>query len=122
MKAAELVLSEEAKQDLRALLNEEGTKPIGVEAMRRLRGLEEEPYQGEKLRYKSNRKPLAQADCRKLNFDDPYLPGDEPARYRIVYRLEPFEGAADRVYVLIVAFKRQPTAKAPRVPPHVCDS
>ncbi len=97
MKAAELVLGEEAKQDIHKLLSDPETKPVGLEALKQCMALELNPYQGDKLRYKANRKPLAEADCRKLKLDG----------YRVVYRLEPHEGAPARVYVLVVASKRQ---------------
>lgn len=107
MQPAELILSEEAKQDIRDLLAEDETHAVGAAAMRQCKALQLNPYQGEKLRYKANRKPLSEADCRKVKFDEPEHLDDSPKRYRVVYRLEPHEGSADRVYVLIVALKRE---------------
>lgn len=106
-KVAQLVLSEDAKSDLRELLINPDTKAIGVEGFGQCKALEANPYQGDKLRYKANRKPLAEADCRKLKFDDPDRPASEGTRYRVLYRLEPNEGAPDEVYVMAVAPKQK---------------
>jgi mRNA-degrading endonuclease RelE of RelBE toxin-antitoxin system len=91
---AELVVSDEARADLKALQAEDSE--LVREALRQMLALEEQPYSGEKLRHKSNRKPLAEADCRKVKFDG----------HRILYRLEPHEGSPDRVYVIAVCEKR----------------
>jgi hypothetical protein len=104
--AASVELSDEAKADLADLHRE--NRELVREAFRQMQGLEQQPYAGEKLREKSNRKPLADADCRKLKFDLPDRPASaEPRyRYRILYRLEPHEGVPDRVYVIAVCLKK----------------
>jgi len=104
---AELILGEGARQDLRELLSDPETKPIGLEALKQCKALERDPYQGEKLRYKANRKPLAEADCRKLKCDDPERPPGAGKRYRVVYRLEPHDGAPAEVYVVAVSVKQE---------------
>jgi hypothetical protein len=104
--AASVELSDEAKADLAELHRE--NRELVREAFRQMKALEEQPYAGEKLREKSNRKPLADADCRKVKFDLPDRASSaEPRyRYRILYRLEPHEGAPDRVYVIAVCPKK----------------
>jgi hypothetical protein len=104
--AAAVEVSDEAKADLAELHGED--PELVREAFRQMLGLQVQPYAGEKLREKSNRKPLAEADCRKLKFDTPTRsPRADPRyRYRIVYRLEPHEGAPDRVYVIAVCPKK----------------
>jgi hypothetical protein len=100
-------VSDEAKADIAELYEED--KALALEALTQIKQLQTDPYAGEKLREKSNRKPLAEADCRKLKFDHPERPANaEPRyRYRIVYRLEPGEGSPEAVYVIIVATKRE---------------
>lgn len=99
-------VSDGAKADIAELYKEDPA--LAQEALRQMRMLQEKPYAGEKLREKSNRKPLAEADCRKLKFDHPDRPAnaDPRYRYRIVYRLEPGEGSPEEAYVVIVATKR----------------
>jgi ParE-like toxin of type II ParDE toxin-antitoxin system len=103
---AAVEVSDEAKADLVELYKED--PELVREAFRQMQALEEQPYAGEKLREKSNRKPLAEADCRKLKFDRPdRSPRSNPRyRYRIVYRIEPHEGAPHRVYVIAVCPKQ----------------
>ena len=103
---AAVEVSDEARADLAKLYKED--RQLVREAFREMQSLEEQPYAGEKLREKSNRTPLAEADCRKVKFD---LPDSSPRanpryRYRIVYRIEPHEGAPHRVYVIAVCPKR----------------
>lgn len=100
-------VSDAAKADIAELYKEDAA--LAKEALRQIKGLQQEPYSGDKLREKSNRKPLAEADCRKLKFDHPHRSAnaDPRYRYRIVYRLEPGEGSPEEAYVLIVATKRE---------------
>lgn len=106
MSVATVEVSDEAKADL-AELNEEDPQLLR-EALRQMQELERHPYAGEKLREKSNRKPLAQADCRKLKFDaSGRSPNANPRyRYRILYRIEPHEGTPHRVYIIAVCPKK----------------
>lgn len=106
MSLAEVEVGEDARDDLRRLHEDE--VPVLREALRLMQALQEQPYLGDRLRERSNRKPLAEADCRKLKFDDPERhPHATPRhRYRIVYRIEPHEGTPHRVYVIAVALKR----------------
>jgi hypothetical protein len=90
-----VVVSDHAKADLSALAVED--TDLLRQVLRELLALEANPYAGEKLRAKSNRKPLAEADCRKVNVGG----------IRILYRLEPHEGAPAEVFVIAVLSKRQ---------------
>jgi mRNA-degrading endonuclease RelE of RelBE toxin-antitoxin system len=101
---AEIIVSEEAQGDLKELAEED--TDLVREALRLMVRLEGEPYSGDRLRHKSNRKPLAKADCRKIKFDLPRRPPASGKRYRILYRLEPHEGSPDRIYVIAVREKR----------------
>ena len=120
MSVAAVEVGDAAKEDLKQLLAED--KELLREAIRRMRALEADPYLGDRLREKSNRKPLAEADCRKLKFDLPTRGEHEKPRYRyryrIVYRLEPHEGSPHRVFVIAVAPKQiaygEGTARAAR--------
>ncbi len=107
MKVAEVEVGDAAKEDLRQIFEED--VELLREALRKMRALEEDPYLGDKLRDKSNRKPLAEADCRKLKFDAPARGAHQRPRYRyrIVYRLEPHEGSPHRVFVIAVAPKQR---------------
>ncbi len=106
MSVAAVEVGDSAKEDLKQLFAED--KELLREALRKMRALEKDPYLGDKLREKSNRKPLAEADCRKLKFDLPTRGEHERPRhrYRIVYRLEPHEGSPHRVFIIAVALKR----------------
>ena len=118
MSVAAIEVGDAAKEDLKHLLAED--KELLREAIRRMRALEADPYPGDRLREKSNRKPLAEADSRKLKFDLPTRGEHENPRYRyrIVYRLEPHEGSPHRVFVIAVAPKQiaygEGTARAAR--------
>ena len=92
---ASLVLSDEAHADLVALAAE--SLELLDRALEELLALETNPYAGAKLRAKSNRRPLAEADCRKVKLDG----------MRILYRLEPHEGAPADVFVIAVLPKRE---------------
>ncbi len=106
MIAAAVEVSDEAQADLAALQSED--PELAREAFQQMLSLEHEPHAGEKLREKSNRKPLAEADCRKLKFDTPTRSqrANPRYRYRIVYRIEPLEGAPHQVYVIAVCLKK----------------
>jgi mRNA-degrading endonuclease RelE of RelBE toxin-antitoxin system len=90
-----LVVSDEAKEDLRAL----GGRNLDLldHVLGEILALGDNPYTGEKLRVKSNRKPLAAADCRRVKVDG----------LRILYRLEPHEGAPADVFVIAVLSERE---------------
>lgn len=94
---------DEARPDIPAL----GDPEVIREALRLTLRLRDEPYLGEKLREKSNVRPLAQADCRKLKFDRADRdPAARPRhRYRLVYRIEPHEGSPATVIVMAVGLK-----------------
>jgi hypothetical protein len=92
---ARLVVGDEAKADLAALAREDLALLDVV--LSELLTLRSNPYAGEKLRAKANRMPLAGADCRKINVDG----------IRILYRLEPHEGAPAEVFVIAFLPKRQ---------------
>ena len=106
MTEVRLVVSDEAKEDLKAL----GGKNLDLldHVLGVILALGTNPYAREKLRAKSNRKPLAAADCRRVKVDD----------LRILYRLEPREGAPADVFVIAVLSKREAygrgTARAAR--------
>ena len=106
MSVAAVEVGDAAKEDLKQLLAED--KELLREAIRRMRALEADPYLGDRLREKSNRNPLAEADCRKLKVDLPTRGEHEKPRYRhrIVYCLEPHEGSPHRVFVIAVAPKQ----------------
>jgi mRNA-degrading endonuclease RelE of RelBE toxin-antitoxin system len=101
---ARVVVSDDARADLRTLYAED--RELVGEALRAMKALERNPYAGERLREKSNRRPLAEADCRKLKFDLPGRPPAAGSRYRIVYRVEPNEGSPEEAFVIIVATKQ----------------
>ena len=90
-----LVVSDEAKEDLRTL----GSENLDLldHVLTEILTLGNNPYRGEKLRVKSNRKRLAAADCRRVKVDG----------LRILYRLEPHEGAPADVFVIAVLSKRE---------------
>jgi hypothetical protein len=92
---ARLVVSDEARSDLAALRAQD--VQLLRQVLRELIALRANPYSGDKLRSKSNRKPLAAADCRRVKVDD----------VRILYRLEPHEGAPADVFVIAVLYKRE---------------
>ena len=95
MTPARLVVSDEARSDLAALRAQD--VPLLRRVLRNLIALRADPYSGDKLRTKSNRKPLAAADCRRVKVDG----------VRILYRLEPHEGAPADVFVIAVLSKRE---------------
>jgi hypothetical protein len=113
---ARVEVSDDAQADIAELYKED--TGLALEALRQIKRLEQQPYAGDKLREKSNRKPLAEADCRKLKFDHPDRPARTAPRYRIVYPLEPGEGSPESAYIIIVAAKREAygagTARAAR--------
>jgi hypothetical protein len=99
-------LTDGAKEDIRTLIAE-GGKAVAREGLRIVKQLEDKPYQGERLREKSNLKPLAQAESRKVKFD---VPGRRPTarprhRYRLVYRIERHEGSPEAVVVMAIGIK-----------------
>ena len=113
---ARAFLTDGAKADAEALVGED--REVAVAALRLVKRLEREPYSGDPLREKSNQKPLAQADCRKVKFDrDDRRPSAKPRyRYRLVYRIEPHEGSPQTVVVMALGVKprvyRDATARA----------
>jgi hypothetical protein len=104
---ARVEVSDEAIADIAGLRDEDPA--LALEAPRQIKQVEKQPYAGDKLREKSNRKPLARADCRKLKFDHPDRPHTALPRYRyrIVYWVEPGEGSPEAVCLIIVAAKRE---------------
>lgn len=113
---ARAFLTDGAKADAAALLDED--RDVAAAALRLVKRLEREPYLGDPLREKSNQKPLAQADCRKLKFDRAdRRPSAKPRhRYRLVYRIEPHEGSPETIVVMALGVKprvyRDATARA----------
>jgi Txe/YoeB family toxin of Txe-Axe toxin-antitoxin module len=109
-------LTDGAKADAAALLDED--REVAVAALRLVKRLENEPYLGDQLREKSNLKPLAQADCRKVRFDRPDRRSSAKPRhrYRLVYRIEPHEGSPETIVVMALGIKprvyRDATARA----------
>lgn len=95
MTPARLVVSDEARSDLAALRAED--EQLLRQVLRKLIALRANPYSGDELRSKSNRKPLAAADCRRVKVDG----------FRVLYRLEPHEGAPADVFVIAVLSKRE---------------
>ena len=106
MSRARLVASTEARADLAALARED--LELLDQVLTELLALKDNPYARDNLRVKSNRKPLAEADCRKIKL----------GAVRILYRLEPHEGAPDGVFIIAVLPKREAygegTARAAR--------
>jgi hypothetical protein len=99
-------LTDGAREDVRRLI-EEGRKGVAREGLQTVKQLEGNPYRGERLREKSNLKPLAQAESRKVKFD---LPNRRPTarpryRYRLVYRIEPHEGSPEIIVVMAIGIK-----------------
>jgi hypothetical protein len=99
-------LTDGAKDDIRTLVAE-GNKDVAREGLRIVKQLEDNPCQGERLREKSNLKPLAQAESRKVKFD---LPNRRPTarpryRYRLVHRIEPHEGSPEIIVVMAIGIK-----------------
>jgi hypothetical protein len=113
---ARAFLTDGAKADAAALLHED--REVALAALRLVKRLEHEPYLGDPLREKSNQKPLAQADSRKVRFDraDRRSSAKPRHRYRLVYRIEPHEGAPETVVVMALGIKprvyRDATARA----------
>lgn len=93
---------------------------LAAEALRLAKRLEAEPHHGDRLREKSNLKPLTRADCRKVKFDraDRGNTAAPRYRYRLVYRIEPHEGSPETVVIMAVGVKpqvyREATARAAR--------
>ena len=106
MSQATVVVGDDARADLAALAAED--IPLLRQVLRELLALQANPYARDKLRAKGNRMPPAEADCRKVNVEG----------IRIVYRLEPHEGAPAEIFVIAVLPKRQAygegTARAAR--------
>lgn len=102
---ARALLTEEAKNDIRGLIKLDDQ--VALEGIGISKRLEDEPYLGERLREKSNLKPLAQAECRKVKFDR----ADRPAtakpryRYRLLYRIEPHDGSPETAVVMAIGIK-----------------
>jgi len=117
-RVARALFTDEAKSDLRALV--EADRELAAEALRLAKQLEADPYRGDELREKSNLKPLAQADCRKVKFDraNRRATAKPRYRYRLVYRIEPHEGSPETVVIMAVGVKprvyRDATARAAR--------
>lgn len=110
-------LTDEAKDDIRELVAD-GDEDVARAGLRIVKELEDDPYRGEPLREKSNLKPLADAESRKVKFD---LPDRRPTarprfRYRLVYRIEPHQGSPETVVVMAIGIKprvyRDATARA----------
>ncbi len=105
-----------AKQDL----HEVKERRVVREALRLALALREQPYLGDTLREKSNLKPLAAADCRKIKFDRPDRRASAKPRhrYRIVYRIEPHERSPALIVIMAIGVKptvyRTATARAAR--------
>lgn len=97
--------TDEAKRDVRALVAE--NEQIAREGLRLAKQLEANPYLGDRLREKSNLKPLAEADGRKAKFDLPSRRATARPRYRyrLVYRIEPHEGSPETVVVMALGVK-----------------
>jgi Txe/YoeB family toxin of Txe-Axe toxin-antitoxin module len=112
------VFMDEAKDDIRALVAED--EGVAREGLRLAKQLEDDPYRGEPLREKSNLKPLAEADARKVKFDlpDRRTTARPRYRYRLVYRIEPHDGSPETVVVMAVGIKprvyRNATTRAAR--------
>ncbi|HTU77321.1 MAG TPA: type II toxin-antitoxin system RelE/ParE family toxin [Solirubrobacteraceae bacterium] len=102
---AHAVFTEEAKADVRELVAED--EDIAREGLEIAKQLENDPYRGEPLREKSNLKPLAQAECRKIKFDHPNRTASAKPRYRhrLVYRIEPHEGSPETIVIMAVGIK-----------------
>jgi len=115
---AHAVFADEAKADVRELVAED--EDVAREGLKIAKQLENDPYRGEPLREKSNLKPLAQADCRKVKFDHPNRKASAKPRYRyrLVYRIEPHEGSPETIVIMAVGIKprvyRDATAAAAR--------
>jgi hypothetical protein len=115
---ARAFLTDEAKNDVRSLVAED--EQAAREGLRIVKELQANAYLGDSLREKANLKPLAQADCRKVKFDHPRRRATAKPRYRyrLVYRIEPHEGAPETVVVMALGVKpqvyRDATARAAR--------
>lgn len=113
---ARAYLTDATRADAAALVAED--REVAVAALKLVKRLEQAPYLGEPLREKSNQKPLAKADCRKLKFDraDRRRTAKPRYRYRLVYRIEPHEGSPETVVVMALGVKprvyREATARA----------
>jgi Txe/YoeB family toxin of Txe-Axe toxin-antitoxin module len=102
---AQVSFTDEAKADVRALVSED--EQVARAGLRIAKQLESNPYLGDPLREKSNLKPLAQADCRKVKFDhsNRRATAKPRYRYRLVYRIEPHEGSPEAVVVMALGVK-----------------
>jgi hypothetical protein len=115
---ARTFFSDGAKADVRALVAED--ELVAREGLRIAKQLETDPYRGERLREKSNLKPLAEAEARKVKFDRPgrRATAKPRYRYRLVYRIEPHEGSPETVVVMALGIKprvyRDATTRAAR--------
>lgn len=94
-----------AKEDVQALVAED--EQTAREGLCIAKQLEANPYLGDRLREKSNLKPLARADGRKVKFDHPRRRATAKPRYRyrLVYRIEPHEGSPETVVVMALGVK-----------------
>ena len=96
-----------AADQIRALHAEQATRPVAEAALKLALALAGDPYRGERLRAKANLKPLTEAECRKIKFDaaSRSAAAKPRYRYRLVYRIEPHEGAPETITVLAVGAK-----------------
>jgi hypothetical protein len=108
---AAVELTDEAKADVTALAQKDAK--VAREALRIALALKDDPYRGERLRVKANRKRLAEADCRKVKFDHPGRSANAKLRYRyrLVYRIEPHEGSPQTIVVMSIGEKEVAYAK-----------
>jgi hypothetical protein len=111
-----VIVDDGARPDIAAIEDVEVVRA----ALRLMLALRCNPYLGYPLREKSNLRPLAQADCRKIKFDRPERgPEARPCYcYRLVHRIEPHEGSPAEVVVMGIGVKprvyRDATTRAAR--------
>lgn len=84
-------------------LREIGDDAVVAEAIRLAGRLRENPWLGEEMRERYNLRVLA--SCRRIRFDRPDWDGKP--RYRLVYRLEPEDGAPEIVRLIAVGSREQ---------------
>jgi hypothetical protein len=102
---ARAFLIDEAEADVRVVAKEDSL--AAREGLRIAKQLEAQRYLGEQLREKSNLKPLAEAEARKVRFDRPdrRATAEPRYRYRLVYRVEPHEGSPETVVIMALGLK-----------------
>lgn len=102
---AQVEFTDAAKADLQKIHAED--PEVVREALRIAKELDGNPYAGDRLREKSNLKPLAEAECRKIRLDraDRRETLKPRYRYRLVYRIEPHEGSPEMIVVMSVGEK-----------------